>query len=231
MFRSCIIAAATLLLAAFTAHDSARAASLSVSPIRLDIASPGNNATLTLRNSGPRPINAQVRVFHWSQRNGKDFFAETRDVVVSPPIASLPAGGEINVRVLRVTGAPVKGQENYRVVVDQIPEAARPNTVGINIAIRYALPLFIVGPDASSARIAWSVRMVDGKRALVAINSGDVHLRIANLAIGSLRVGKGLQGYVLGHSTRVFELPRNANPSGPLTADTDQGKLNASLAR
>lgn len=219
-----------LLLASLSPAPGS-AASLSVSPIRLDVIHPGNTARLTLRNNGPRPMNAQVRVFQWSNVNGKDNFAETRNVIVSPPIATLPANGEMHIRLLRATNAPVQGEESYRVVVDEIPDANRVQNVGITIAIRYALPLFVISPEASKPQVSWSVRMVGGKRMLVATNNGDVHLRIANLTVGNLKLGKGLQGYVLGRSTRYFDLPRNANPSGALSADTDQGRLNASLAR
>lgn len=208
-----------------------QAASLSVSPIRLDVVHPGNSSRLTLRNNGSRPLTAQVRVFQWSAQNGKDHFAETRNVVVSPPITTLPAGGEMNVRLLRTSTAPVQGEESYRVVVDEIPDANRVTTVGVTIAIRYALPLFVLSPNATKPQVEWSVRMLGGKRTLVATNNGDVHLRIANLTVGNLKLGKGLQGYVLGKSTKIFELPRNANPAGAISADTDQGKLNAALAR
>lgn len=219
------------LLAASFINDPVSASSLSVSPIRLDVIHPGNTARLTLRNNGQRPMNAQVRVFKWSALNGKDHFTETRDVVVSPPIASLPAGGEMHIRLLRVSGAPVQGVENYRVVVDEIPDANRVRNVGVTIAIRYALPMFVLSPEATRPQVTWAVRMIGGKRVLTATNTGDVHLRIANLTVGNVRVGKGLQGYVLGRSTRHFDLPRNANPSGTVSADTDQGKLHASLAR
>lgn len=219
------------LLLAGLANGGANAASLSVSPIRLDVIHPGNTARLTLRNNGTRPLTAQVRVFQWSSQNGKDSFAETRNVVVSPPIASLAAGSEMHVRILRAGGGPVQGEESYRVVVDEIPDANRVQNVGVTIAIRYALPLFVISTEASKPQVAWTVRMIGGKRVLVATNAGDVHLRIANLTVGNLKLGKGLQGYVLGRSTRIFDLPRNANPAGALSADTDQGKLNASLAR
>lgn len=220
-----------VLLTAGLFNPSANAASLSVSPIRLDLVHPANSTRLTLRNNGSYPLAAQVRVFKWSNQNGKDHFAETRDVVVSPPISTIPAKSEMNVRIVRTNNAPVHGEESYRVVVDEVPTANRVTTVGITIAIRYALPLFVLAPDATRPQVAWTVRMINGKRALVATNAGEVHLRIANLGIGNLKLGRGLQGYVLGKSTRTFELPRNANPAGAISADTDQGKLNAALAR
>ena len=188
------------LLIAGLSPTKATAASLSVSPIRLDMIHPGNSATLTLRNNGPRPINAQVRVFHWSAKDGKDNFAETRNVVVSPPISTIRPGGDLNIRLLRTSGAAVQGEESYRVIVDEIPDANRVTNVGVTIAIRYQLPLFVISPEATKPQITWAVRMVGGKRVLVATNAGDVHLRIANLTVGNLKLGKGLQGYVLGRS-------------------------------
>ena len=220
-----------LLFVLGIATSPAQAAALSVSPIRLDVVYPGNTTRLTLRNSGAAPITAQVRVFLWSQRDGKDHFAETRNVVVSPPIATLTPGADFHVRILRTVNAPIQGQEAYRVVVDEVPETNRVRHIGLTVAIRYALPLFFISQDTGRPKVEWTVRMINGRRTLVATNSGDMHLRISNLAVGNLKLGKGLQGYVLGHSTRVFDLPRNANPAGAITADTDQGRLNAAIIR
>ena len=44
----------------------ASAGSLQVEPVLVDVAAPGAASTVTLRNEGAAPINAQIRVFRWS---------------------------------------------------------------------------------------------------------------------------------------------------------------------
>jgi fimbrial chaperone protein len=62
----------TALATAFllSLSTSPRAASLQVSPVSVEVPAPGAAATITLRNEGSNPLNAQIRVFRWSQVNG-----------------------------------------------------------------------------------------------------------------------------------------------------------------
>ena len=49
----------------------AEAASLQVAPVTLEIPAPGASATIKLRNEATTALNAQVRVFRWTQVNGE----------------------------------------------------------------------------------------------------------------------------------------------------------------
>lgn len=207
------------------------AASLTVSPILLSVGAPATGATLTVRNDSDRAMTVQVRVFRWRVDGKADSYAETRDVVVSPPISTIAAKGDLQVRVMRVSGAPVQGEETYRVVVDEVPDANRVRNVGVNVALRYTLPLFFIDPNASQPRLTWSIRRAGARRVLVATNSGDKHVRLANLTLGKAMLKKGLAGYVLGRSERVFDLPAQFPAGGPISADTGEGKLSATLGR
>jgi fimbrial chaperone protein len=225
----------TKLFVSFTAMflgGSASAASLSVSPIRLDLRHPDNSSRIVLRNDGARPMTAQVRVFKWSIVDGDDYYEEAPDIVVTPPVVSLAAKSDFNVRILRTTGAPPAGEMAYRVVIDEVPEgpsAARAS--GVTIAMRYKVPLFVTGGSTTPPQITWRTRQVGGKTVLVGTNSGQTHARIANLTIGKTRVGNGLQGYILGNSSRNFPVPGGIRAVGPISVDTDQGTLHALVAQ
>lgn len=209
----------------------ATAASLSVSPIFLRVVAPGNQTILTVSNQARRAVTIQVRVFRWVLRNGKDHYLQTRNVIVSPPIARLRGRAAIKVRILRVDRKPIAAEETYRVVVDEVPDANRVKNVGVNMALRYTLPLFFLNPSARQPRLRWSVRGRGKKRQLIVKNAGDVHVRLAALRLGKFTIAKGLAGYVLGNSTRVFDLPARAPARGKITALTGQGKLNAVISR
>jgi len=221
-----LLSAFALLLIGCVAH----AASLSVSPIRLDIPSSASSASVTLRNDGALPINIQIRMFRWKLNNGEDFYEESDDVVATPPVAAVPPGGSALVRIVRTGSAPVVGEESYRLVVDEIPDANRVRNMGVNVALRYLIPVFFLNGDASQPKLDWSIRTEGGKRMLVAVNSGDKNRRIANLSLDKTTVQKGLAGYVLGHSTRMWPLPAKASGARVL-ADTDAGPIDAPLAR
>lgn len=224
----------TLRLACFLSLATAgmsEAASLAVSPIRVEVLQPASSGAVTLRNESARPIVGQVRVFEWTLRDGKDNFATTDHVIASPPIVQIAAGSEALVRLIRIQGEPINGEKSYRLVVDEVPDANRVRNMGVNLAIRYALPLFFVHPDASPSRLVWSIENRSGRRVLVAANSGDRSVRISDLSIGGVKISSGLAGYVLGRSERVFDLPRGALSAGAISAETEKGRLNAQVSR
>ena len=209
---------------------AAQAASISVSPIRADVPAPSQSASVTLRNDAAQPVNIQIRIFKWGLKNGEDHYEESNDVVATPPVATVPPGGDALVRVMRLDQRPVVGEEPYRLIVDEIPDANRVRNVGVNLAVRYAIPVFFLNGDAVQPRLAWSVRNEGGKRMLVATNTGDKSSRISNLRIGGMTLRPGLAGYVLGHSTRMWPLPANAT-AARVMADSDHGVINAPLSR
>ena len=208
----------------------AQAASISVSPICVDVPAPASSASVTLRNEAALPVNIQIRIFKWVLKDGDDFYEETESVVATPPVATVPPGGSALVRIVRTDNRPVVGEEPYRLIVDEIPDANRVRNVGVNVALRYAIPVFFRNGDASQPKLAWSIRTVSGKRMLVATNTGDKSSRIANLNLGKTSLYKGLAGYALGQSTRMWPLPAKAS-GARVTAESDNGPIDAPLAR
>ncbi len=219
-----------LLLCLHLFGTAAQAGSISVSPIRADVPAPSKSASVTLRNDGAQPVNIQIRIFKWALKKGEDHYEETNDVVATPPVATIPPGGDALVRIMRLDQRPVTGEEPYRLIVDEIPDANRIRNVGVNVAVRYAIPVFFLNGDAAQPRLSWSIRTEGGKRMLVAVNAGDKSSRISNLRIGSTTLRPGLAGYVLGHSTRMWPLPPHATAARVL-ADSDHGVIDAPLSR
>jgi fimbrial chaperone protein len=209
---------------------SATAASLSISPIRIDVVEPGNSSNVTVTNSGATPVNVQVRIFRWAAKDGQDDYAETDDVVVTPPITTVGPGAKFTTRTIRQADAPIQGEEAYRLVVDEIPDANRARNLGVTVAVRYVVPVFFISAEATQPQVSWSIQKPrGGKPLLVATNNGDKHLRLSALRIGKVTLAAGLAGYVLGHGSHAWPLPTNAGV-GPITADSDAGAVNAVLA-
>ena len=217
---------------------SPQAASLQVSPVSVEVPAPGAAATITLRNEGPSPLNAQVRVFRWSQVNGEEKLEPTDDVVASPPITTLVPKTDYTVRLVRVIKRPVSVEESYRLLVDELPEPkARQNRV-VTLVMRYSIPVFFYPRDSAGAKLAWSVEQRGQSVYVSAANAGDRHARISALTLRdgngtTASFGNGLTGYVLGHSTMRWEAPGNTHRLGTgssvvISAQSDSGPINAS---
>jgi fimbrial chaperone protein len=229
----------TALVTAFLMllSTSPQAASLQVSPVSIEVLAPGAAATITLRNEGPNPLNAQIRVFRWSQINGEEKLEPTDDVVASPPITALSPKSDYTVRLVRVTKRPVATGESYRLFVDELPEPkARENRV-VNLVMRYSIPVFFYPRDTAEAKLAWSVEQRGQRIYVSATNAGDRHARISALTLHdgngqAISFGNGLTGYVLGHSTMRWEAPGNIHRLGTgssvaISAQSDSGPINA----
>ncbi len=215
--------------------SAADAASLSVAPARVEIVAPAATATLTLRNDDTHPITVQIRVFRWSQVGGIDRLEPSDDVVASPPMTVLPPRADYTVRVVRVSKAPVAGEECYRLLIDELPDRSRQIPGAVTFVLRYSLPVFFVSPDAAQPQVSWAVQTRGNTVVVIAKNAGGRHLRIADLALadprGTFADLSGLVGYVLPGSSMRLPLPKQRKESiiGPvtLTAQGDEGVINA----
>ena len=222
-------------LAAACAPGGADAAALRVSPILIE-GGEGANATITLRNQDDRPLNAQVRVYRWSQHGGAEDLQPTDDVVASPPIVTVGPREDYVVRLQRTTGEQPTAEEAYRVVVDELPNPDRQRNGTVAVVLRYIVPAFFFPADATQPRLTWSLARRDGRTVLVAENSGDKRIQLTNLAMRAggrtALVGKGLAGYVLGHSAREWPLAAKLSGlrGGTIVAGSDHGSINAPLA-
>jgi len=204
--------AAATIVAAFAAR-LATGSGLQVSPIGLSVAAKAQAEALWLTNTGTEPIHAQVRVFRWTQADGKDFLEPSRDLVVSPPMVTIAPGDRQMVRVIRQVAPPEGTEAAYRVLVDELPvDGAKKE--GLQFVLRYSIPVFLAprGDPTVSATLqaTWEASPTGG--ALRVSNVGSGHAQIADIvrqdAHGERTVLRnGLVGYALPGATMRWVLP------------------------
>ena len=92
------------------AGGGASAQGLTVLPVNIELAAGQMATSLTVINHGGSETSVQVRAFDWKQPNGAEQLTPSDVVLVSPPIATIPAGGTQVVRLLlRHPGAGERG--------------------------------------------------------------------------------------------------------------------------
>jgi fimbrial chaperone protein len=224
----------TVLAALFASPGAVlQAASLQVAPVLVEVPAPGAASTLKLRNEGTKPINAQIRIFRWTQANGADVLTPTDDVAASPPLASINPGTDYTVRIVRTSKEPVSQEEAYRLLIDELPEPSSGSAAMVNIELRYSVPVFFTTQGAPS-KLSFDLQR-GPKPAITVSNAGDRRVRLAKLRFADGRglianFGDGLAGYVLGHSSRNFDVPASAKGFGmggiaSMSALTDAGPI------
>ena len=197
---------AALLAGLWLASGVAAAGGLQVSPVSLTLAASQNAEGLWLSNTGDNGVNAQVRVYRWTQEGGEDKLTPSRGLVISPPMLQLAAGDRQLVRAIRL-GAPPSGpgaaQEAYRMIIDELPVDTA-GKKGVQFVLRYSVPVFVepAGAAAAPAQLSWAIRREGDKPMLEVANSGGTHAQLANLSFTDAaghrtELTPGLLGYVL----------------------------------
>jgi len=225
------LAAALLVANATLVH----AASLHVEPVLIDVKAPGAAATLTLRNGGEVPINAQIRVFRWLQTDGKEKLEPTTDVVASPPFSSLTPKADYVVRIVRVSRQPVAAEENYRLIVDELPSSVQRQGRSVKFLLRHSIPIFFGPSQSGNPSVEWAISVQGDKLMLTAENNGDRRLRISSLRVRNpkgeaISFGSGLVGYALARSSMSWTATgtvRGFAGAGTfsISADSDVGPI------
>jgi fimbrial chaperone protein len=199
-------------------HALACASGLQVAPVGLEFLPSSPAQGLWLTNTGDDALHAQVRVFHWTQVDGKNVLTPTRAMVASPPMLGLAPGAQQLVRVIRLGSANARGGEDaYRLLVDELPPAGPSNETGIRYVLRYSIPVFVepAGDQPDEAAIAgalqWSLVRGDDGAALQVHNSGTVHAQLSQVSLlppdgAPITVTTGLLGYVLPGMTMRWPL-------------------------
>lgn len=133
----------------------AAAGSFTITPVRVFLSPKDRVVAMTVVNEADERLVLQTELFAWSQTaDGQEQLVESDDLLVAPPIISVPPKGRQVIR-LAVTQAPyLSRQRTYRLFVREIVEAnMRPkdNEVAIPIALTLSLPVFITPPGFERA--------------------------------------------------------------------------------
>lgn len=200
-----------VLAAAICGVVPADAGGLRVEPILLEVSPPASASTLTLRNDEGSDVNIQIRVFKWSQANGKESLEPTTDVVASPPALKLAPGLDYLVRIVRVSKQTPQAEESYRIFVDQLPAVRTGDQQQVNVLIRQSIPVFF-SPPGARPNITWALAYKGTQLVVTAQNTGAKRVRVASLALRdsagrTVSFGTGLVGYVLAHATMAWTAP------------------------
>lgn len=215
------------------AGQTVQAASLRVSPVTIDVQAPAAAGAIRVWNDDKRPLNVQIRVFRWVQRDGRDAYEPAPDVVASPPMVRLAPGAENLVRIVRTSNRPLRGEESYRVVVDEVPDRSRRRDRNVVMVLRHSIPAFFGQGDLGAAKPSFTVTPVEGGYRVSVTNAGQQRIRLANLVLRQgdkvLARKDGLTGYVLANSAMSWVIPGRGRASGgkvTVNADSDQGRIN-----
>jgi fimbrial chaperone protein len=216
----------------------ALASSFNISPIRVELAGGRRTEALTLKNADEAPVVVQVHVVAWSQKDGVDQFDVTREMLVTPPVLQVASDAQQIVRVA-LRGPPDRSHElAYRVIFEEVPQAAPGGFTGLRLALRISVPIFIA-PSVGKAHadLSWEMHaLADGRLEVTATNQGNAHSQVTDFEVqppGTADALHGMTGkYVLPGSRMSWVLKA---PLGEVKGTyiihghSDQGEFSAEV--
>lgn len=220
-------------------HAPAWAGSFQVNPIRVDLRPGAQTAALTVKNTGEEPVVVQISIESWSQQEGKDIYAPTKELLATPPVMTIPPSAERIVRI-GLRRAPDRARElDYRLFLQEVPPPPKPGFQGLVVALRVGLPVFVAPAQGKATpRVSWRAsRLPDNKLELTAANDGTAHLQVAEISVDGTGASTPVASYsgltyILPDQRRSWVLPLNA-PLGAsrirVKAVTDAGNLDADI--
>lgn len=190
---------------ALAGMSGVQAGSFSATPVRLSLPSGATSTSLALENLGDQPVVVQASPMLWRQEGGQDVLTATEDILVSPPIFTIPPGATQTVRVGLMRGADPERELTYRLSLREVPPPPDPGKPGVSVALQLVLPVFVqpLAPARAAPKPVWSARPAQGGAIdLTLSNEGTAHVQVVDARLADEH------GAVVGElSPRAYVLP------------------------
>jgi fimbrial chaperone protein len=172
---------AATLPGVLAAAGTALAGTLGVAPIRVELGPTAGVAVLTVRNQDDAPVVVQARPAAWSQHDGQEQLEDTHELLVTPPLFTIPARSEQVVRVALLRKPDPARELDYRLVLSEVPPEAAPEPGQLRVALRITLPVFVAAAVRGAPELSWHHSVLpDGTLRIVAENRGRAHIQVLN---------------------------------------------------
>lgn len=199
-----------------------------VNPVRLDISPNAKSASVSVANDGADRLSFQLQAMEWSQdKEGKDQYTESRDLIFFPKLMSVEPGQEAIVRVgFRTAAATV--EKTYRLFIEELPSTVRKpevNGAQINFLVRFGLPIFAAPVLPQDGLAIETLELKSGVISFTAKNTGNRHQMYKSIRISGVSAANnavfGLDiadRYLLASSSKPYQTTLSAQQCKDLSS-------------
>jgi fimbrial chaperone protein len=216
----------------------AAAGSFQVSPVRVQLTPSNPTGAISVRNdSQAESVVLQLRVMDWKQEQGEDIYTPSTELIATPPIFTIAAGGAQTVRVgLRKT-VQTDVQQTFRLYLTEVPPPPKEGFQGLQVALNIGIPIFVAPKVVTGTPPVWRAAMTtDGKLGLGATNASNMHVQILDAQLYDEQDGNAVAvllepRYILAGQTSSWQLTLTRKPKGMLRATirTDAGSIETKI--
>ncbi|QXP88861.1 fimbrial biogenesis chaperone [Methylococcus capsulatus] len=218
-----------LLAACLCASAQLAASQLDVAPTRIELSTAKPASAVTVKNESKDKLVIQNSVVAWTREGNEDRHTPTRDLIVTPPIATVAPGGSQVLRVGLRRPADPRSMLTYRLFVEEVPPPPQAGFKGVQFALRVSLPVLVQPAAPAPPRIVWSgARRPGGDLEITARNEGSALQAVYELFIG------GTPGKPVGQSGTILLPPGSRQswtfPPGILGTESGPAHVRASTS-
>ncbi|GBE39196.1 MAG TPA: molecular chaperone [Nitrospirae bacterium] len=240
-FISLLPAIICLLIFTSLLPENALSANLSISPTRVFFDGQRKIDILTLKNASEEELTLQLRAYKWEQdKEVKNVYSPTKDIIFFPKIFRIPQGEERLVRI-GTKIPPGKHEKTYRLYIEEVPAPRSVETTAVRILLRIGVPIFISPLKTEAKAVIEKAALIKGRLLFTLKNQGNSHFIIKTVKVkGTDAEGKETFNteiggwYLLGGNSKVFtvDLPADNCPNTKtlnIDINTDKLSLNEKL--
>ena len=202
---------------------TAAAGEFSVTPVRIFMTPRDRAVAVTVTNEGDEEVVMQAEVYAWGQKpDGSDELTQTDDLILTPPILKLAPKSRQVVRLARLVPPPASGEQTYRMIIREIPEARERPGITMQVALAFSMPIFITTPTAKRDLRCVPERSSANTVKVKCDNSGTAYAQIRSIEItdpaGKEIAVRPIAGYLLPKVHRDFDVTKQDGriPGGPV---------------
>lgn len=207
--------ATVLLVLALGQAGPGHSATLTVSPVRLDLGPKAASQLLTLGNETDREIRFEVSSFAWTEsERGEMVLAPTEDLVVFPLLSAIAPRSTRTVRVGLARRAASPQERTYRVFFQELaPPRTASDAGAVMMQMRIGIPVFVAPPKPRGSAVIESPSFSAGKLRFRLLNPGNSHISLRSVSVTAVGPGGAFVGahdlpawYLLAGGVRLYDL-------------------------
>ena len=230
---------AGLFIGCLWGAQSVYAGSFEFTPLRANLSQHTPTEVITVKNNGHAAVVVQLQLLEWTMDGDKDVYADSDEVLATPPIFTLPVAASQVVRVGLTHPVDSGREQTYRLFFEEVPPPPEPGYQGLRMALRVGLPIFVAPGIPANPELNWrALRSGQKEVKLHVTNTGNAHTQIIVLALRPTAGAPALAelkapGYILAGQAREWVVRIRDGLPGQiihLSAETDGGPLEADLA-
>lgn len=210
------------------------ASSLQISPIRIQLLPGQKTTSMNINNNSANPIVVQLSIVKWGYHNGQDIYTPTKDIIATPPIATIQPQEKQIVRLGILAPPNAQKGETYRLIIKEIPQSTFESVMGVHTLLEIRMPIAVAPLTPSKPQIVWIANCLGEKKLNVKWeNTGESYTSFRNISLFShdnekLLAEHAYQAFLLPTQQQefVFDLPSSLKEKTiKIVAQTDAGEI------